>query len=206
MKKEMSRPNTGSVTVPAPAGSNGTRLIHSSSGRPVRCQRAADRQGDEHRDDRDHYATDRRGVGQLVGRHVDRPSGPIAGPPTERLPCPPGPLLGFEDRLVQSVEPAAHRTTGTCTFGGRREAAGEPEIAKQDDERENEAGDEQPNLGAQPGPEHRVVSNAGVPDRVRPQLETDGDHDDDEEHDDHRDGHADLAAEAEPGAVVGPTD
>ncbi len=31
MKNEMSRPNTGSVTMPAPAGSNGTRLIHRST-------------------------------------------------------------------------------------------------------------------------------------------------------------------------------
>ncbi len=62
----MSRPNTGSVTVPAPAGSNGTRFIQRRTVSQFDANRAADRQRDEHRDDGDDHAAERRGVGHVV--------------------------------------------------------------------------------------------------------------------------------------------
>ena len=85
-------------------------------------------------------------------------------------------LIGVRGGLVEPVDPAAER----AALAGRRrgEPAGQPEVAEEDREGEDEPGDEQPDLDADAGPEDLVVADALEPDRVGPELDPDDDHDD----------------------------
>ena len=201
----MSRPNTGSVTVPSPAGSNGTRFIQSR----IVCQldATAPRNGqrDEDGDDRDDQAAEWRRVRHLDRRDVDAAG---AGPSPERIPgravasagaTPFGCLRGG---LVEAVDERPQGPTDPGPVGRGQEPAGDREVAEEHDERQEECPGEQGDLDPEPGPEDLVVTDARVPDRIGPELQPKDQHDDDDADHEDADRHRELAPQARSRATV----
>src|SRR4029079_5861959 len=81
---------------------------------------------------------------------------------------------------------------------GRKEPAGEPQVAEQDEQHDDGAEGEETDLDTEPAPEDRVVADARVPDRVGPELDADREHEDHEDRDKDRDDREDLATHAGP--------
>src|SRR6185436_19070311 len=168
---------------------------------PVAGRRASDAQGDQHGDHGNDRPAEGHEVRQLDGRDVH---GLAAGTPVLPLverPARPAPLVGVGRGLVEAVDPAAHRAAAATTrSGGGGEPAGQPQVAKEDNQGDEPAGHEQPALRPEAGPEDLVEPDASVPDRVGPELDPDDEHQDEEDREDDRDREAQAPTEA-PAAV-----
>src|SRR6185436_18942065 len=111
--------------------------------------------------------------------------------------------IGRGGRFVEPVDPRPERT-GLAALR-RREPAGEPQVAEQDDQRDDECRDTEPDGREHPRPEDAVEADAGVPEGVGPQVETDTEQEDHPEDDkeDERDAHPPAEPRrATPAAVV----
>ena len=105
----------------------------------------------------------------------DRPCGrPRRADPAaaERARPPPG-RVGVGAASFRPVDQPARSCRRARPAAGGRQPAGQPEVAEQDDERDQRARRGTARLDPEAGPEHRVEADAAVPDRVGPEVEPD---------------------------------
>ena len=102
-----------------------------------------------------------------------RPPGPPNGP--ERAPVARCRALRSACRCASARRPATARSwPGRSGSGGGTSRFAMQQVAEQDDQRHDAGRDEQPDLRADPGPEHAVEADAAEPDRVGPQVDAGG--------------------------------
>ncbi len=211
----MSRPNTGSATVPV--GEYGTRWIQSRivsqvpdtapampsasrTARPAITQRPTGTRSGIASGSKA-SAMSARGRARAAGRaeRAER----AANRPDPRVPL----RLPLRLRDAPGDGPQAARPLG---IGGRDEPVGDEQVADEDDQRAEQRRAEQAPLGAEARPEHAVEADAPVPDRVGPQVDARAEQQDDAEHDDDDRDDADTSRDGPEGrglgAVVGTAD
>ena len=143
-------------------------VLPEQHGLPRRGQRARHTEGEEDDQTGEHPRRDRAEVGDVVGVPGDARRAPVVG----RAPAPGAtgaPDLRGLGRLVEPIEQVAHGPA--AGDWRRRQAAGKPQVAEQDDERQHEPEHEQPNLGGDSRPVHVRVPDALEPQRVGPDLD-----------------------------------
>ena len=166
----MSRPKTGSVDGRGAVGENGTRFAHSRTVSHAAPSEPADRAGRGRRATtvRAMPASGRQ-VGHVVGLEGDR----LAARRTRRAagPAPVRRRVG----LGGLVEPVDERRGGcpAPSPGGGLSRPASQRFPSRTTSGEHEAADEQPEPGADPGPEDAVEPDARVPEGVGPQVDAD---------------------------------
>ena len=150
-------------------------------GLPRPRHRAADDDREEQRQGTQDPACERSKVGHVGRLEDDRPRRADVAErvtaPTERRAGAVATGIGRLGRLVEPVEQGAERATPGRRR--RRQAAGQPEVAEQHDERDEEGADAQPDRRGQPRPEDRVEADARVPQDVGPQVDPDAEQQED---------------------------
>ena len=177
----MSRPKIGSVT--EAVSENGTRFCQSSTvSQAVASEPATPRAKRTTSPASTHVAIGLRS-GMSSAFQATRVERRSSGGLQRRAP-PGAPDLRGLGRLVEPLEQVAHRPAPGDRR--RRQAAGEPQVAEQHDQRQHEPEREQPDLRGDPRPVHVRVPDALEPQRVGPDLDAEREERDQRQDDERR--------------------